>query len=98
MRLGRLVPWVAFVVAAFGVAILGSMVAGVGGNAEGRDLQLVAPWAVPGLVLALLAAGAALRAALVGKGRRVAVVLALAVALYLLVILLINPAMAQPVP
>jgi cytochrome bd-type quinol oxidase subunit 2 len=94
----RLAQWGALAVAVGGVMVFGSVVAGVGEWVEGRQLRTVAGWAVPALVLAVTAAAVALSAVWTGMGRRVAVVLGLAVGTCMIVLLVRNPSIAPPVP
>lgn len=85
------------VVAAIGVVVFGSIVTGVGDWVEGRQLSTVAPWAIPGLALAVLGCLTAIRALLVGKGHLPAAVLALAVALSIVLLFTMNLSLAPPV-
>lgn len=86
------------VVAAIGVVVFGSIVTGVGDWVEGRQLSTVAPWAIPGLALGILACLKAIRAVLVGRGHLSSALLALAVALSILFLFTINPSLAPLVP
>jgi len=86
------------VVAAIGLVVFGSIVTGVGDWVEGRQLSTVAPWAIPGLALAILACLTAIRALLVGKGHLLAALLALAVALSILLLFTMNLSLGPPVP
>jgi hypothetical protein len=96
--LACLVAWTSLVAAVIGAILFGSIVAGVGEWVEGRELQTVAGWAIPALVLAVVCCLAAARALIVGRGSQVAAVLAVLVALTVLSMLLINPSIAPPVP
>lgn len=94
----RLVAWTTLLVGLIGMMLFGSIVAGEGEWVEGRELQTVAPWAIPALVLAVVSSLAASRALIVGKGSRVAAVLAAIVALTVVSMFLMNPSIAPPVP
>lgn len=95
---GRLVAWTSLLVGLVAMVIFGSVVAGVGEWVEGRELQTVAPWAIPALVLAAVSSLAASRALMVGKGSRAAAVLAVCAALTVVAMILANPSIAPPVP
>lgn len=97
-RGARLATWGSLCLAAAGVLLFGSVVGAVGAWMEGRQLQTVAPWAIPGFILATVASLVAMRALRSGKGYRTAVLLALAVATSVLLLFLVNPPTAPPVP
>jgi hypothetical protein len=79
--------------------VFGSVVVGVGGWVEGRQLGTVAPWALPGLALALLASGIATWNLLrQGRLRVLAIALGLLAAASVAMLFLINPGLAPPVP
>ena len=94
----RLAAVASLAVSLVGVAVFGSVVAAVGDWVEGRELETVAPWAIPGLALAVVAGVASIRALVAGDGRRIAFALNLLVALSLLALLLRNPSIAPAVP
>ena len=102
LTLGRVTVVAAFAVSLVGVAVFGSLVAGVAvegwGWAEDRDFETVATWAVPGLMLAVLAGVASMCALFLRKGRGIALVLSLLVALSVVLLILLNPSIAPPVP
>jgi len=95
---GRLAAWASLAAGGAGVLLFGSVVGGVGDWVEGRQLQTVAPWAIPGLILAVVASLVAALALRTGKGHRTAVLLGLAVLTSVLLLFLINPSIAPPVP
>ena len=95
---GRLVAWTSLLAGLVAVMLFGSIVADAGEWVDGRELQTVAPWAIPALVLAVVSSLAAARALIVGKGSRVAAVLAAIVALTVVSMFLVNPSIAPPVP
>ena len=94
---GGLAGWASLCVGVAGVLLYGSVVGGAGDWVEGRQLQTVAPWAMPGLMLALVSSLAAARVLLQGKGHRLAVLLALSVALSVGLLFLVNPSIAPPI-
>lgn len=94
----RLATWGSLAVGVTGVILFGSVVAGVGGWMEGRQLQTVGPWAIPGLVLAVVAGTVAIRALRTGKGHRTTVLLGLAVVTSVVLLFVLNPSIAPPVP
>jgi cytochrome bd-type quinol oxidase subunit 2 len=94
----RLAQWAALAAGVGGVMVFGSVVAGVGEWVEGRQLDTVAGWAIPALLLAVTAAAVAIRAVHTGEGRRVTLVLGLAVGTSMLVLIVVNPSIAPPVP
>lgn len=81
-----------------GVAVFGSVVAAIGEWVEGRQLETVAGWAIPGLTLAVLGTLASMRALFVGKGRRIALALSLLVVVSLVLLIVLNPSISPPVP
>ncbi len=93
----RVAAWASLAVGAAGVLLFGSVIGGLGDWVEGRQLQTVAPWAVPGLLLALLASLVAILVLRAGKGYYFAVFLGLAVMISVLLLFLINPSIAPPV-
>ncbi len=94
----RLAAVTSLVVGLVGLAVFGSYVLAVGGDAEGRQLGTVAPWALPGLALAALTAAVAVRAMRVQAGHRIAATLALAVAALVVLLYVVNLRVAPPVP
>ena len=86
------------VVGLVGVAVFGSYVLGIGGDAEGRQFGTVAAWALPGLTLAALTAAVAVRALLQRAGHRIAAALAVAVAASIVLVYVVNLPVAPPVP
>jgi hypothetical protein len=97
-RPARLAAWASLTVGAAGVLLFGSVVGGVGDWVEGRQLQTVAPWAIPGLMLAAVASLMAVLALLKNKGHQLAVILGLAAGFSVLLWFLTNPLIAPPVP
>jgi hypothetical protein len=81
-----------------GVAVFGSVIAAVGEWVEGRQLETVAGWAIPGLSLAVLATLASIRTLLLGEGRWSALALSFIVVATLLSLIALNPSTAPPVP
>jgi crotonobetainyl-CoA:carnitine CoA-transferase CaiB-like acyl-CoA transferase len=81
-----------------GMLLFGSVVAGVGEWMQGRQLRTVGPWAIPGLLLAVAAGTVALHDLRTGKGQRVTIVLGLAVVTSMVLLLVLNPSTAPPVP
>lgn len=94
----RHAAWASLAVGVAGVMLFGSVVAGVGEWVEGRQLQTVSSWAIPGLLLAAVAGVVAMRALRRGKGHRLAVLLGLAVVGSVVLLFLVNPSTAPPVP
>lgn len=94
----QVASWGALTVAVIGAVLFGSILTGVGDWVEGRQLQTVAPWAIPGLVLTTLACLTAVRALLANKGHWIAVLFGLTATLSILLLFLINPSIAPPVP
>ena len=94
----RLAIWGSLAVGMTGVMLFGSVVAGVGGWMEGRQLQTVGPWAIPGLLLAAVAGTVAIRALRTGTGHRITVLLGLAVVTSVVLLFVLNPSIAPPVP
>lgn len=94
----RLAIWGVLAVGGTGVMLFGSAVAGVGDWMEGRRLQTVGSWAIPGLLLAAVAGTVAIRALRTGKGYRIAVLLGLAVVASVVLLFAVNPSIAPPVP
>lgn len=95
---GRLATWGSLAVAVVGVMLFGSVVAGVGDWMDGRRLQTVGPWAIPGLLLAAVAGTVAIRALRTGRGHRITVLLGLAVVTSAVLLFVLNPSIAPPVP
>ncbi len=99
---GRVAAVAALAASVVGVAVFGSLVAGLGVRgwdwAEDRNFATIATWALPGLTLAVLAGLASIRALFVRKGRTTALALSLLVALSLVSLILLNPPTAPPVP
>ena len=88
----------ALVVGLAGLAVFGSYVLAIGGDAEGRQFMTVAPWALPGLALAALTTAVAVRALVQHVGHRMAVALALVVAVSIGLVYVLNLPIAPPVP
>lgn len=97
----RLATIAAFAASLVGVAVFGSLVAGVDVRgwdwAGDRHFDMVAIWVVPGFILSVLAALASMRALFLRKGRGIALVLSLLVALSLVSLILLNPSITPPV-
>ena len=97
----RVVVVVALAASLVGVAVFGSLVAGVAVRgwdwAGDRHFDTVGGWALPGLALAVVAAVASIRALLLRKGRGLALVLSLLVALSVVSLILLNPSIAPRV-
>ena len=94
----RLLVWLVLAVDWVGVLIFGSYLAGLGGDAEGRQLSMVAPWAVPGFALAVVASVAALRTVFNAVGQRLTFVLGAGVASSICMLWVLSPSLAAPVP
>ena len=94
----RITAATALVVGVVGVAVFGSYVLAIGGDAEGRQFGTVAPWALPGVALAALNTAVAVRALLQRAGHRIAAALALAVAASIVLLYAMNLPIAPPVP
>lgn len=80
------------------VLLFGSYLAGFGGDAEGRQLSTVAPWAVPGFALAVVASVAAWRTAFGAVGQRLTFVLGTGVAISICMLWVVGPSLAPPMP
>ena len=95
MTRGRVTAVAAFAVSLVGVAVFGSLVAGVAAEgwdwAEDRDFETVAPWAVPGLMLAVLAGHASSCGLFLRKGREIGLVFRPVVPLSVGSLILLNP-------
>ena len=96
-RSSRVAAATSLVVGLVGVAVFGSYVLAIGGDAEGRDFETVAPWALPGLALAALTAAVAV-AVPERRGHWLAVALALAVTASIVLLYVLNLPVAPPVP
>ncbi len=94
----RVAAATSLVVGLVGVAVFGSYVLAIGGDAEGRQFATVAPWALPGLALAALTAAVAVRALRQRAGHRIAAALAVAVAVSIILMYVVNLPVAPPVP
>ena len=86
------------VVGLAGVAVFGSYVLAIGGDAEGRQFTTVAPWALPGAATAALTAAVSVRALVLHAGHRMAAALALAVAVSIVLLYVLHLPVAPPVP
>ena len=93
----RLVSWAVLVVSIGGVILFGSVVADVGDWIQGRQLQTVGAWAIPGLLLAAMALVVATHAVRKGKAQRMATLLGLAVTTSIVTLFIFNPSIATPV-
>lgn len=94
----RVATWASLAVGVAAVMLFGSVVAGVGDWMDGRQLQTVGRWAIPGLLLAAVANVVAIRALRRGKGHRMTVGLGLAVVTSAILLFVVNPSIAPPVP
>lgn len=88
----------ALAVSLTGLAVFGSVVAGVGDWMQGRELSVVLPWALPALVVSAVATAASLTAVRTRRAPTPAVLGAVVVALALAAVVLVNPATGHPVP
>jgi hypothetical protein len=94
----RHATWASLAVGVAGVTLFGSVVTGVGEWMEGRQLQTVGAWAIPGLLLAAVTGVVAIRALRTGKGHRMAVLLGFVVVASVVLLFVVNPSIAPPVP
>ena len=78
--------------------VFGSVIAGLGGWVEGRSLETVGSWAFPGAALAVVTCLMAAYSLNHPKVRVAAVGLALLALFSVVILFLINPSIAPPVP
>ncbi len=94
----RVAAAASLVVGLVGVIVFGSYLLAIGGDAEGRQLGTVAPWALPGLALAAVTAAVAGRALRGRAGQRLAAALAFVVAASIVLLYVVGLPIAPPVP
>lgn len=88
----------ALVVSLAGVVTFGSIVGGVGGWVEGRDLPVVLPWALPAFLASALAAAASAATVRRRRATGLAILAPAVVAVTLVALVLVNPSISHPVP